>query len=58
MGFDIFVCNEVQVLQDVIGYLLIIDVFVIDMVIVYKVLVQLFNIKNIFKLKSSVFVFD
>ena len=57
-GFNISVRNEVQVSQDIIGYLLTIDPPATDMATVHEVLVQSLKIKNTVKLKSIVLVFD
>ena len=57
-GFNISVRNEVQVSQDVIGYLSPIDAPATDMATVHEVLVQSLKIKNTLKLKSIVLVFD
>ena len=57
-GFNISVRNEVQVIQDIIGYLPTIDALATDMATVHEDLVQSLKIKNTLKLKSIVLVFD
>ena len=57
-GFNISVRNEVQISQDIIGYLPTIDAPATDMATVHEVLVQSLKIKNTLKLKSIVLVFD
>ncbi len=57
-GFNISVRREVQVSQDIIGYLQTIDAPATDVATVYEVLVRSLKIKNTLKLKSIVLVFD
>ena len=57
-GFNISVRNEVQVSQDVIGYLPSINAPATDVATVHEVLVQSLKIKNTLKLKRNVLVFD
>ena len=57
-GFNISVRNEVEVTKDNNGYLPTINVPATEMATVNEVLVQSLKIKNQFKLKSIVLVFD
>ena len=57
-GFNISVRNEDEVSQDVVGYLPTIDAPATDMATVHEVIVRSLKIKNTFKLKSIVLVFD
>ena len=57
-GLNISVRSEVQVSQDIIGYLQTIDTPATDVSTVYEVLVQSLNVTNRLKLKSIVLVFD